>query len=77
VARDELGRVEGLRPFHDVSVGEATLRLRRKCGAPLMLAGRRYVVEKTRPGALERQIRPHDPPRAFSVMHNANSKILC
>jgi len=33
VARDELGRVEGRRPFHDVSVGEAAAHdLSGECG---------------------------------------------
>ncbi len=37
---------------------------------------RGYVVEKTRPGALEQKKRPHDIPTAFSVASNANS-MLC
>jgi hypothetical protein len=36
----------------------------------------RYVVEITRPGALEQNKRPHDPPAHFSVMSNADNKLL-
>jgi hypothetical protein len=82
VARDEplgleleaerLGRVEGRCPFHDVSVGEIPLETGRRAKLPC-----RYVVEKTRPRALERQIRPHDNLITFSRRCNANSKILC
>jgi hypothetical protein len=36
----------------------------------------RYVVEITRPGALEQKKRPHEPPAHFSVMSNADNKLL-
>jgi len=32
---------------------------------------------RTRPRALERQIRPHDHHRSFLVIYNANNKMLC
>jgi hypothetical protein len=40
------------------------------------LAGCRYVIEITRPGALEQRKRPHEPPAHFSVMSNADNKLL-
>jgi hypothetical protein len=42
------------------------------------LAGCRYVVEKIPPSgrALEQKKKPHEPPAHFSVMSNADNKML-
>ena len=34
------------------------------------------TVEKTKPGASEQRERPHDRPRSFSAISNANNKML-
>jgi len=81
VARDE---PLGLEPVESPSAVRHVVELMSSRSEPNGLQVERLgaerlgrVGEKTRPRALERQIRPHDNPIAFSVMYNANNKMLC
>ncbi len=75
--------MEGRCPFHDLSAGETAAPSLPASGglgegnAEGARLPRRYGLEKTRPRALERQIKYHNHPIAFSLMYNANNKMLC
>jgi hypothetical protein len=72
---------EGRRPFHGISMGEATAPSHSTLLMALSKIGglvegntegagipRRYVAEKTRPGGLEQKKRPYAPPTAPSLI---------